>query len=146
MASPARPPPVATPPAPDPAGAEAVRLLGERLRASAWRPQRVFVSPLKRARETAEIVTAAAGVVAEIELTPALEPERRPEDVAATLGLELDGAAHALLVGHQPLLGLLAGYWGGAVDGLAPGELVALEFAGPVRPGAARIVERIGGP
>jgi len=67
----------------------------------------VLVSPLLRAGQTASPVAAACGFRGELLETRALLPSARPEEVLRELAGH--GAESALLVGHQPHLGLLAG-------------------------------------
>ncbi len=68
----------------------------------------ILTSPLRRARETAEIV--AEGYEREDDMTelPALAPGGRAEAVLEVLGDHRDAGGSVLLVGHQPDLGELA--------------------------------------
>ena len=115
-----------------PAGIEAVTRLAVRLATAGPPPLRIFTSPLARAGETAAIVAGAFrdGIVPEP--LDALRPDREPADVVAALATLAPDAPHVLLVGHQPLLGDLAGWLtDGSSRGLRPGELVRIAFAGP---------------
>ena len=67
----------------------------------------VLISPLVRARQTAEPVAAACGFSRALRETDALLPHASPEDVL--IELSALGCASALLVGHQPHLGRLFG-------------------------------------
>ncbi len=67
----------------------------------------VLVSPLVRARETAEPVAAACGLGRPITETKNLSPNADPVEVLHELARL--GLASVLLVGHQPHLGRLAG-------------------------------------
>ena len=67
----------------------------------------LLVSPYLRARQTAEAVVAACGFRGEPLVTRALVPPADPVEVLRELAGH--GAESALLVGHQPHLGLLAG-------------------------------------
>jgi phosphohistidine phosphatase len=76
---------------------------------------RVFVSPLARARQTAEPVLEAAGFREEPVETPALRPGASAGEI---LGLLRDHPVSVvLLVGHQPHLGALFGRLLGGADG-----------------------------
>src|SRR5437899_8704027 len=96
-----------------PAGTAAARALGHRLRPSGWRPQRALISTYLRARQTASLVLASAGVSLEPEVVDDLLPDHDAARVAVVLQALLDGTHHALLVGHQPLLGTLIEWWTG---------------------------------
>ena len=69
---------------------------------------RVLCSPYIRARQTAELVCATLELANTIEIVPWLTPE---DDVRAVTR-KLDGYSveTLLIVGHQPLLGALAGW------------------------------------
>jgi phosphohistidine phosphatase SixA len=120
-----------------------VRLLGVELGRAGWRPDRAFSSPYARARDTAALVLGTAGVPFAAGILSELEPETEPDHASRALAALLDGARHLLVVGHQPLLGRLTGYWTGALATLEPGELVHLEFDSLPGPGAGRLVDRI---
>lgn len=82
-------------------------------------PDAILTSPLRRARETADIVAAALGCADRIELAPVLAGGRTPE--AILTGLQVPKrAAQVLLVGHQPDLGDLASYLLTGAATLAP--------------------------
>lgn len=119
-----------------PAGIEALAVLAGRLAAEGWAPARIFSSPYLRALQTARIVARGADVAAPVEPLTALEPEREPEGVLGALAALGVTGGHVLLVGHQPLVGLLAGYLTGATCGIGTGTLVRVECAdGPRRRG-----------
>ena len=67
----------------------------------------VLVSPLSRARETAEPVAAACGFERPLTETKNLSPNADPVEILHELARL--GPASVLLVGHQPHLGRLAG-------------------------------------
>lgn len=103
-------------------------------------PPRIWHSPLVRARQTAEILGAAlgGGRAGPARQVQALVPAGRPGLVVELLQSELLAGAEAIvLVGHQPLLGDLAGLLisGNERASLAldPGSLVGLEFGDPHR-------------
>jgi phosphohistidine phosphatase len=126
-----------------PEGVATATALGNRLGRLKWRPERAYASPLRRARETAAVVLSAAGVGLEAEILSELAPECEPEDVAAALDTELGDARHVLLVGHQPLLGQLAGYWTGNPMALSPGEFLGVELEAVLARRSGQLVERI---
>ena len=67
----------------------------------------ILTSPYARARQTAEPVARVLDLSASLRETPALEPDRDPEEI---LGEVREGAAESvLLVGHEPHLGALLG-------------------------------------
>ena len=107
--------------------------LAIRLAALGWRPTSAFTSPLARARETAAIVLARTAPDLGAEVMDALSPGADPADVLEALVAVGMGSGHALLVGHQPLLGALAASLAAqAAPALSPGTLVRIEFdAGP---------------
>jgi phosphohistidine phosphatase len=109
-----------------------------------WRPDRAFTSPLPRARDSAGIVLRRAApdlVAAELD---ALSPDGVPAGVLEALADEGATEGHVLLVGHQPMLGELARrLTGDEAPGLAPGDLVRVEFAGEVAAGAGALGWRL---
>ena len=109
-----------------PAGIRGLESLLARLVREAWRPDRIFSSPYARAQQSAGIVAGAAAPPVAIETLRALAPEHEPADVLDALARLGITAGHILLVGHQPLLGLLAGHLTGVEQGLAPGMLVRI--------------------
>lgn len=122
--------------------AEIGRLAG-RLEQMGWRPERAFTSPLARARETAEIVLRVAAPDLAAEPLEALRPESHPDEVLGVLAEGGTTAGHVLLVGHQPLLGLLSGLLTGQpAPELATGSLVRIEFDGAPALGAGTLTWR----
>ncbi len=101
--------------------------------------ERLLVSPLPRARETAGILAAEVGGP-EPETLAALAPGGDPQRILA----ELAGSGERVaLVGHQPTLGELvalavAGVGSSGVA-LGTGAVARLEFSGAPRPGAGRL-------
>jgi len=118
-----------------PRGVAAIEALARRFAALGPRPGRVFTSPLLRARETAGLMCAALGRGVRPEVLPELIPDSDPSDVVSAIAAEAPDVSHLLLVGHQPLLGDLAGHLcDGTSRSLHPGELLRLEFGnGPAR-------------
>ncbi|MEZ6197568.1 MAG: histidine phosphatase family protein [Planctomycetota bacterium] len=100
-----------------PKGRLQLETLGAWYRSRGFRPDRVATSPFRRARESAEVFLAAAGLEPSVplEVVDALVPAGEVEKALAAL---LAPSAETLLVfGHQPLLGALAASLLGA-DGL----------------------------
>ena len=83
--------------------------------APAWRkvcepPQVVFVSPLRRAQETATVLVDTIGKGAELRTEPALAPEVGAQVAMALLEAEQhSGTRCVAMVGHEPHLGYLLG-------------------------------------
>lgn len=125
-----------------PAGVARARKAALGLKRLTERPARVLVSPLRRARQTAAILTQFAGWP-EAEVCPQLRPSAAPESVLALLART--GNARVALIGHQPGLGNL-------LAACLPGEAAAagfelkkmgvglLEFAGAPRVGRAKLM------
>ncbi len=122
-----------------PAGQRAVTRVAEECARRAWRPDRVYASPLRRAQETATIVLSRLAPGGAAETLRELVPDHEPEDLVLTL--ERCGVSgHVLLVGHQPQLGRLAAYLTGEREpGLPPAGLVRITFADRLAPGAGVI-------
>jgi len=122
--------------APSGAGGDAARRLTERGRAdvalvagqlaSGPAPERVFSSPLARARETAALVVERLPEVRAVERLDALIPDCDPEEVLDALrehGIE-DG--HVLMVGHQPQIGRLVAHLTGTEPAVPPATLIRI--------------------
>ncbi|HEX5506830.1 MAG TPA: phosphohistidine phosphatase SixA [Thermomicrobiales bacterium] len=96
----------------------------------------ILASPLVRARQTAALAAETLRPPREPAVCAALAPGGRPEDALAAL-LAAGPVGRALLVGHMPGLGLLAGWLAWGRDDLA----IPLRTAGlcrvdlPPRPG-----------
>jgi phosphohistidine phosphatase len=117
-----------------PQGIRGIEALAAHLARKTWRPDRIFSSPYARARQTAGIVAATIIPPVAIELLRDLEPERESSEVVDALVRLGIGAGHVLLVGHQPLLGLLVGRLTGFEKGFSPGMLVRVHCTqGPGR-------------
>ena len=102
-----------------------------------WRPDRAFTSPLARARDSAHIALGGTAPAVTAEVMDALRPECDPTAVLEALAAQDSTEGHVLLVGHQPLLGLLVGLLtGGPAPGFAPGSLVRIEFTGTLAAGS----------
>jgi phosphohistidine phosphatase len=92
-----------------PEGEEQVRIAGLALVRLGVRLERIVSSPKKRARQTAQAIADAIGVVGEIPALEALEPLTPPEETL--LAIENVGdAGSILLAGHLPSLSEVAAY------------------------------------
>lgn len=89
-----------------PEGRERVRLVARELHHHGEVPKRVIASPLVRAVETAEIVTATLGIQGPIEEDADLVPGGDAEAVVRALVSQ--GAEDVLLVSHEPTTSHLA--------------------------------------
>jgi phosphohistidine phosphatase len=67
----------------------------------------ILTSPLRRARETAEIVAHEYEVPKKLQVTPGLAPDGNPKELIDDLRKHLRGGKKALLVGHEPYLSRL---------------------------------------
>jgi phosphohistidine phosphatase len=123
-----------------PAGINGIEALAAHLAREAWRPDRIFSSPCVRALQSARIVAGAATPPVEVEILPALEPERDSSEVLDALAGLGNTAGHVLVVGHQPLLGLLVGRLTGFEKGFSPGMLVRVHYPQGLVQGSGRIV------
>lgn len=114
-----------------PRGRADLERLGAHLAATGWRPHRAFASPLARARESAATALGGVSPALPVEVMEALRPDTEPAAVLLALAEKGATEGHVLLVGHQPLLGLLGGHLtGGPELGFAPGTMVRIEFSG----------------
>ena len=125
-----------------PRGVAAIEAFARRFAALDLVPDRIFTSPLLRAQETAALMCAALGRRARPEILTELIPDSEPSEVLVALAAAAPDALHLLLIGHQPLIGDLAGHLcDGQPRSLHPGDLIRVEFgdrparrAGRVRP------------
>ena len=112
-----------------PRGVAAIEAFARRFAALDRVPDRIFTSPLLRAQETAALMCAALGRRARAEILTELIPDSEPSEVLVALAAAAPDARHLLLVGHQPLLGDLAGHLcDGQPRPLHPGGLIRVEF------------------
>lgn len=110
-----------------PVGRRQARGIGDRLRWHDCTPTHIWSSPLVRAVQTAELVTAGIACDAVVESLPALAPDDNPRQVVAALAA-LPRDAVVVLIGHEPGLS--------AVGALLVGQP---EFTGLAKAQAARI-------
>lgn len=119
-------------------GEEQMRRMAEGLRRIGFRPRVVLTSPLRRAAQTAAILTAG------LEIPPAQERrELRPGcDLAlvAELLVEVDEEPRVLLVGHNPDLSRLVCDLTGAEVELHKGGLARVDLPGSLRLRAGTLV------
>ncbi len=118
-------------------GINDVRKVAQHMTARVSPPQQVFVSPLRRAQQTAELFDA---WLAPISIQEWLLPTARPTEVLAAL--QAFEGQDCALVGHLPNLGLLLGtlVWGTPVKEIvmargAAAHLILDQF----EPGSARL-------
>lgn len=106
-----------------PQGREAAHRLGETIAAEA-RVDAVLTSPLRRARQTAEAIAAAAGLAAEP--TDLLAPGAGDADLLAAV----EGRGEVVVaVGHQPDCGRIAAFFlGGEEPPFPAGGVVRLDL------------------
>lgn len=109
-----------------PSGEKDALAAAERLRASGFKPALIISSPYLRADKTAQI---AAGVFPAAARRTASELSDGPAGAVLDLAEEAAASGPALLVGHMPLLGAVAG----ALAGVPPLDLSPAGFA-RVRP------------
>ena len=102
----------------------------------------MFASPLRRAQDTARLLLARVAPGLTFETLPELDPDGDPGAVVPALRARDALRGDLLMVGHQPLLGMLAGHLIHDTEPrFTPGTLVAIVFDGEPRAGAGRIVE-----
>jgi phosphohistidine phosphatase len=97
------------------AGKKRSRLVAKGLATLVPSFDRVFVSPLVRAHQTAAPILEAAGFLEKPVETPALRPGASPGEILRLLRDQ--PASSVLLVGHQPHLGALFGQLLGGAEG-----------------------------
>ena len=122
-----------------PVGLNGIEALAAHLAREAWRPDRIFSSPYARAQQSAGIVAGAAAPPVAVEILRDLEPERDSSEVLDALARLGITAGHILVVGHQPLLGLLVGRLTGFEQGFSPGMLVRVHDPQGLVQGSGRI-------
>ena len=111
------------------------------LAAEGWCPARVFASPLRRAQDTARLLLERVAPGLAVDTLPELDPDGAAAEVVPALRGREALRGEVLLVGHQPLLGLLAGRLiGDDEPRFTPGTLVGIAFDGEPGLGAGRIV------
>jgi phosphohistidine phosphatase len=125
-----------------PEGIKKMRQAAKGLRRSVPSIDLLATSPLTRAVETAEIVSAVYGGPAPV-LAPALAPGHAPAAVAQWLGTERRQGVVAV-VGHEPGLSHMASWFLAGSDRsfieLKKGAVCFLSFSGPIAAGSATLL------
>lgn len=122
-----------------PNGRASIQRLG-RDRLAVDRPDRLFVSPYRRAQESARLLIEAIRPPPVIETLDELTPDHEPADVVVTLA-PFDLTGHVVLVGHQPLIGALVAYLAGGRDReMATASIARIEFSERLGRGRGRIL------
>ena len=124
------------------AGLRDVTHLAEEYVRRQWRPARVFVSPLRRAQETARILLDRIGGEIQLQTLDELEPEHDGSELIAALRVRAT-VEYVLAIGHQPLLGHVAELLTGEEVGFPPAGMARIEWDGPLEPGRGRLVEQV---
>lgn len=117
-------------------GIERVRRQAEALERVGWPIARLVSSPLRRARQTADLVAHTLGL--EVEQDELLACGSRLADVVEVCGRVPD-VQHVLLVGHQPDLARHVYELTGAKVAVRKGTIAVVE-AQRIRPGRGRLV------
>lgn len=96
-------------------------------------PDAIWASPLRRARQTAEILRLALAPELELQIQPRLRPESDVDDMLRALEAVVS-ARSVVLVGHEPSISalssaLLTGTESGAQVPFKPGSVIALELS-----------------
>ena len=110
-------------------GRDQARSLGERLRWHDCEPTHVLTSPLVRAVQTAELVTAALGSPHIVGVEPALAPAASARAVVAALSA-LPPESRVLLFGHEPGLSDVAALLVGDPDVPVIAKAEAMRISG----------------
>lgn len=84
-------------------GSKRMRKAAKGLSALAIPFDRILTSPLKRSRQTAELVAEVLNIKERLEESQELAPDRSVQDLLSSL-TSYRGQKHLLLVGHEPLL------------------------------------------
>ena len=95
-------------------GIEKMRESAAGLRDLDYVPEAILSSPLRRARQTAELLLEAFGKGIELKIIPALAPSGSRQELYREIALYDKKLKSLMLVGHQPSLGEVAGeiVWG----------------------------------
>jgi phosphohistidine phosphatase len=104
-----------------PKGEERMKEIGRGLAVLGLKVDRIVTSPLRRARETAEIVAQELGLVDRLEVSPVLEPTSEPATLRDWLREREE--SRLMIVGHNPSLSELVGLLLLGEDGKLPLEL-----------------------
>lgn len=122
-----------------PKGVAALTAAGPLWRRLNLRPDLVLSSPLRRARRTAELFCAAAGVGREPVPDERLRPGAGWSDLARAMSAQPD-ARRVMFVGHEPdLSGAVELLTGAASIRLRTAGVACVEFPGVPEPGAGEL-------
>lgn len=110
-----------------PHGRAQARALGDRLRWHDCGPTRLWSSPLVRALQTAELVTAQIGGDIGVEVLPGLAPDGDVRDVVARVRSQATDA-EVMLVGHEPSISAIAALLANERDFPALGKAEAVRL------------------
>lgn len=125
-------------------GRRDVTRLAEEYARRAWRPSRIFVSPLRRAQETAAILLDRIGPEIERVTMPELDPSYGGTELIAALRGGVTTLDYVMAIGHQPLLGQLAeALTGDSSIAFPPAGMVSIEFAGALEASEGRVVQSV---
>lgn len=124
-----------------PEGRDYLRRLAARLRSEGWQPAAIVTSPYRRARESAEVISASLGVAVETHVLPDLMPESEPGEALMAIRHAVPVATPVLIVTHLPLVSLLMQALVGDDQSFSPGTFVEIAREGD---GAARWLRSIG--
>jgi phosphohistidine phosphatase len=126
------------------AGRQEIEKVGEAMGKIGYKFDVVASSPLKRARETAAIVSKAMGRKNPVEEWPELSPEGSRGAFYRRLG-KLKAGSKVLCVGHEPYLTLAIGEITGRGGEATPGFRMALKKGGVAKLQVAAFNPRIAG-
>jgi phosphohistidine phosphatase SixA len=101
------------------AGRDAITRVAEEYLRRGWHPERVYSSPLRRARQSAAILAHRIKPAPDYEILDALVPDEPPEQVVGQLA-SAELPPHVVLVGHQPSLGRLTAHLTGGREPSVP--------------------------
>ena len=121
-------------------GASEAAAVGRWLAGIAVRPDRVVVSPARRARQTWDQAAPALGPVPPPEVDDRIY-DNTPESVLAAIRATPADVTTLVVVGHNPSVGQLA-----HVLGLDPGDTGGRQRLGPGFPPGTAVVLELGGP
>jgi len=123
-----------------PRGRSEVTRVARKLAQEPQRPARVFVSPLRRAQETAAIAIASLTPAPAVETLEALTPDTDPIELLSALAAHGGREGHVLLVTHQPLAGRLIDLLTGEEPACHPGTLARIACEDEAEPNRGRLV------
>lgn len=123
-----------------PRGIERMREIALRLADRGVQVERIWTSPLLRARQTADVLAPLWTTGRGIDVVPELAPHHAPARVGAALATR-SALETVVLVGHEPGLGLLTSWMIGA-DAPLPfkkGGVARVDFSGSIAAGQGQL-------